>query len=267
MAPLRLGKKAPRRDPRTLRLGKYLLPTLPPPPASATLYTNVGTWPMDGNDQYGDCTMAGAAHLIQMWTAQTLGPDAADVLSANEVTADYFQLTGGPDSGLDLLTVLDWWEKTGFAIEAGNDRITAYAAIEPTSDTELQDAISLFGGVYLGLALPDFAVNPPDGNLLDVPWAVPATGLAANPPDPQNGHCVVLVGYDARNYYAVTWGAVKPMSPAFAAAYIDEAYAVLSPDWFARGESPEGFDLAQLQQDLAAITGSAPSAAARPTGP
>jgi hypothetical protein len=38
---------------------------------------------MDGNDTYGDCTMAAAAHMIQSWNAQTEPrPRAALSLSA-----------------------------------------------------------------------------------------------------------------------------------------------------------------------------------------
>lgn len=51
-----------------------------------------------------------------------------------------------------------------------------------------------------------------------------------------------------------TWGALKSMSWQFYSAYMDEAFAVLSPDWFnAKGEAPSGFDLAGLQQDLTQI--------------
>jgi len=64
-------------------------------------------------------------------------------------------------------------------------------------------------------------------------------------------HCIPAVGYDTRNLYIVTWGSVKAMSWEFYKAYMDEAYAVLSPDWAKK--PPNGFELKTLQADLAAI--------------
>jgi len=64
------------------------------------------------------------------------------------------------------------------------------------------------------------------------------------------------VGYDARNLYVVTWGALKSMSWQFYGAYMDEAYAVLSADWISTkiGTAPSGFNMVALQQDLAQVT-------------
>lgn len=256
MSSFRLGKKPPIIDSRTLRFGRYLTPALPPPPPTVTLYTAIPSWPMDGNDELGDCTMAGAAHLVEAWTGEQ--PNGTPVeIPTTTIEEDYFALTGGPDDGLAELTVLKWWKRTGFVDAAGiAHTISAYAQVDPANQTETQQAVSIFGGAYLGLALPDYAVNPPDGNLLDVDWtAVPPGGFAANPPDPNNGHCVVAVGYDADNLYVVTWGAIKPMSYAFGQAYVDETFAIISPDWLGAGTTPSGFDLAQLETDLADVTG------------
>jgi hypothetical protein len=43
------------------------------------------------------------------------------------------------------------------------------------------------------------------------------------------------------------------MTTAFWRAYVDEAHALLSPDWLTAKGSPSGFDLQQLQQDLSVI--------------
>jgi hypothetical protein len=105
------------------------------------------------------------------------------------------------------------------------------------------------------LALPDFAV-PPGTDFLTIPWLVPGKGAVGDAaPNPANGHCVPAVAYDQRFIYVVTWGAIKTMSWQFYAAYADEAFAVLSPDWIDKkvGTSPSGFDMAALQKDLAAV--------------
>jgi hypothetical protein len=43
------------------------------------------------------------------------------------------------------------------------------------------------------------------------------------------------------------------MTTAFWRAYVDEAHALLSPDWLTAKGSPSGFDLDQLKSDLALI--------------
>jgi hypothetical protein len=117
----------------------------------------------------------------------------------------------------------------------------------------LKDAVSIFGGCYIGIELPKFVTAALQQGQ-DVPWVVPAqgpTGEAA--PDPDGGHCIPAVGYDSRNVYVVTWGAVKSMSWQFYADYADESYAILSNDFLSKNKTPAGFDQAQLEQDLAEI--------------
>ena len=65
----KLGRKAIKTDSRTLQLRKYLTPSLPPPPASADWTKHITTWGVMLNDTLGDCTIAGCAHAVQVWTA------------------------------------------------------------------------------------------------------------------------------------------------------------------------------------------------------
>ena len=93
------------------------------------------------------------------------------------------------------------------------------------------------------------------GDMLSVPWVVPPRGPVGDAaPNPNNGHCIPAVAYDARNLYVVTWGALKSMSWQFYRVYAEEAYAVLSKDFVERsGRTIAGFDLATLEEDLAKI--------------
>ena len=245
---LKLGKHAPEFDKRTLLFGKYLKPALPSPPATVDYSRAVPIWPMFGNDTYGDCTCAAAGHMIQEWTANA-GTERTP--SDQQVLAMYDHFSHGhPDAGASMLAVLKYWRSIGL----GEDKIGAFAAIEPQNTTQAMDSVFLFGTCYLGLALPNFAVA--GSNLLATPWLVPPGGPKGDAaPNPQNGHCVPAIGYDQRNLYVVTWGALKPMSWQFYTTYTDEAYAVLSADWFngSTGASPPGFDLAALKADLAAL--------------
>jgi len=247
--PMKLGKLPPKFDARTLLLSKYLTKDLAPPPSSIDYATPVKSWPMMGNDQYGDCTCAAAGHMIETWTANT---GTEETLTNSEILAAYNHFAHGvADAGANMLDVLNYWEKTGI----GGDKIHAYAALEPHNNLQAQDSVYLFGGCYIGLELPDFAVAP-GSNFLTTPWVVPPQGATGNAaPNPHNGHCVPAVAYDPRNLWVVTWGALKAMSWQFYATYADEAFAVLSPDWINTRlqTAPPGLDLAALETDLAAI--------------
>jgi len=66
---MKLGRKAIKTDTRTLAFGDYLTPSLPPPPATADWTKGIASWGMMLNDTLGDCTIAGVAHAVQVWTA------------------------------------------------------------------------------------------------------------------------------------------------------------------------------------------------------
>ena len=210
---------------------------------------------MMGNDSYGDCTCAAAGHMIEEWTANT---GTEKTLADTQILAAYNHFAkGNADAGANMLDVLNYWRKTGI----GGDKITAFVQLEPKNDNEARDAINIFGNCYIGVALPNFAVTP-GSNFLATPWVLPPQGAVGNAaPNANNGHCIPAVAYDTRNLYVVTWGAIKSMSWQFYDAYMDEAFAVLSPDWISAkvGTSPSGFNMAALRQDLAAVT-AAPSA-------
>jgi hypothetical protein len=247
---LKLGKHPPVFDARTLRFGDYVKTELPPPPAAENYGAKVPAWPMYGNDRYGDCTCAAAGHMIQNWTANAAGevsPPEASVISFYE---HFVGTPPPPDKGCDMLQVLKYWRRQGLDAH----RVLAFAALEPKNLVQAQDAVHLFGSLYIGVALPNFAVQ---GEMLSVPWVVPPGGaVGAAAPNPENGHCIPAVGYDARNLYVVTWGEVKSMSWPFYEAYADEAYAVLSRDFIGANEQNiDGFDLATLEKDLAQVAG------------
>jgi hypothetical protein len=246
----RLGKQSPRIDLRTLRLSDYLITEALPAPPAAIDYGNQippDGWGMMGNDTIGDCTCAAAGHFIQDWTVNNDGevtiPDTAVIAAYAKITG-YDPDTGANDNGAIEIDVLNWWRKHGI----GGHKITGYAALEPKNRTHVKDSIYLFGGCYIGLALPASAQG-------QTTWTVPPEGARGRgAPGSWGGHAVVVVGYNARRVTCVTWGAVKQMTWEFWNAYCDEAYAVLSTDWLgADKECPPGFDLKTLLADLGAI--------------
>jgi len=91
---VKLGKLAPRKDPKTLKFAKYLptLAKLPKPPAKVTRIHEVSAWPMFGNDTLGDCTCAAVGHYEQQLAAAAGSSDAtptdAEVIALYWATGD-----------------------------------------------------------------------------------------------------------------------------------------------------------------------------------
>lgn len=249
-AKMKLGKSAPRHDPRTLQFAKYLKPAaLPPAPAQADWSTKVSNWPMMANDRIGDCTCAAAGHMIEEWTANAgkvvVPPDTAIITAYSKITG-YNPKTGANDNGANELDVLNYWRQQGI----GGHKIDAYAALEPGNHAHVEDAVFLFGGCYIGLGLPISAQN-------QTVWTVPPGGaVGQGAPNSWGGHAVPVVAYDSRGLTVVTWGALKQMTWTFWDTYCDEAYAVFSFDWISKNnQSPNGFDQAALAADLQEVTG------------
>jgi hypothetical protein len=252
----KLGKLPPRHDPRTLRFARYVDAQLPPPPASCNWSAKGSAdWGQMLNDQIGDCTCAAAGHAIQLWTAnhgaeQT--PSDAAILTAYEAVSGYDPATGANDNGAVEIDVLNYWRQTG----VGGHRIGAYAALHPQSPREVQEAIWLFGGIYIGLALPLAAQQ-------QQVWSAPHFRFPSLPhpswqPGSWGGHAVFVTDYDQKYLTCVTWGQLQKMTWGWFALYCEEAYGIVAAEWVDGTQpAPNGFDMAALTADLAAIGSSA----------
>jgi hypothetical protein len=243
---LKLGKLPPRHDVRTLSLRTYVdRAALPLPPASVDLTRPVPEWPMYANDRLGDCTTAAAGHMIEAWTgaADGLPQEVSEraVVEAFDRVKLVDPVTG--EEGAVELDVLKLWRKSGI----GGHRIGAFASVSPHDRELVRIAAYLFGGLYIGLQLPATAQEQEVWE-----WTGRLDGPAA--PGSWGGHAVDVVGYDDANVTVVTWGRLQLMSWAFWRRYCDEAYAILSADYLARGRAPNGFDLAALRADLRLVT-------------
>jgi hypothetical protein len=243
------GKLPAKHDERTLRFSALLAPSLPPPPPSfdALLRVRVGLklkrapnvsalFPMDGNDTHGDCTIAAAAHAETLWEAFC---GKRRVPRASTVLRDYFNLSGGEDSGLVELDVLNRWRQGGIT----GEKILAYAAVDRHNLTAIQQAISTFGGVYIGFettihTLSEFRHHQP--------W----TG---KPPKDGNGHAVFVTGYDINAVTCLTWGAVQNGTWEWWEDCVDEVYAILPGEGALAAFCP-GLDLAALREALRSVT-------------
>jgi hypothetical protein len=244
MAAVRFGKHPPKHDYRTLILKNYFTAALAPPPPAydvlSTVYGNLKTsdptrlFPMDGNDTLGDCTIAALAHAVTTYRGLIL---EQDIMSKQAVVKLYLHLTGGVDSGLNELDVLNYWQSHA----AGGDKVLAFAKIDPKNHTHIQQSIQLFGGVYLGFQVQQNCLQQFDARQ---PWT----------PGPltTDGHAVFAVGYDANAVTVLTWGNTQQGTWAWWDECVDEAYAIIPPE-AANRKFAAGFNLAQLKADLAAV--------------
>lgn len=216
--------------------------SFPPPP---TTFGDVATlqaidWGMDGNDQLGDCTIAGVDHLLAAWNALFGQTDGRPTLTSLE--AEYNVLSPG-DQGCVESTVLQTWQTDGL----WGNKIEAYGPLNHRSQTELEQGIAFLGGVYLGIACPDsaqqqFGEQEQTGQL--VPWTVvPGAQI-------EGGHCIVAVGFGPEGYYCVSWGALVLVTWGFLRAYCEEGWGIISEELVQKGIDTLGLDLAALKADL-----------------
>lgn len=242
---MRFGKHAPKHDYRTFRFPSYAA-NLPEPPAEVNNIRRVADalppstdlaklFPMDGNDRYGDCTIAAIAHAVTFFKG-LLG--IRKVMAESSVLKLYRHLTGGEDTGLNMLDVLNYWRK--HTIET--DKILAFAKIDPRNHKHVKQAIQVFGGVYTGFQCQQNVLTDFDAHR---PWT---PGKLT-----QDGHAIYTVNYDADTVTVFTWGSTQKGTWAWWDECVDEAYVVLPPEAKKQGFAP-GFDFAALEADLATVT-------------
>lgn len=248
---VKLGKKPFVQDQRDFLYKNYIDKTvLPPFPAIYGHQDLIKDWSMLGNDKVGNCVIAGGDHETMLWTKE--GSTQA-VFTAENAISDYSAITGydpqdpSTDRGTEPRAAYTYRRKTGL-IDANGSRhkIGAFMALDQTDLNEVFAAIYLFSAVGIGIQFPASAMEQFNaGN----PWTVVYGSRV------EGGHYVPVIGYDETYLYCVTWGKIQKMTKAFFKKYCDEAWAILSEELLnEKGLSPEGFNLTQLQADLAAIT-------------
>jgi len=253
---LRLGRIKPPEPPK-LQLAKFIdeAVAIAAAPPTADFYSAVPSWPMYENDALGDCTCAAPGHMVQAWSAaagalKTM--DDADVVRMYWETGDPASDTGtagGPtDTGRVETSVLSYWLHQGIGSgQPWADKITAYAGVEASNLALVKAVVALFGGAYIGVALPLTAQGQPVWDVIDEP--------GRDEPGSWGGHAVNIVGYDETELVVVTWGGLLKMTNDFFEKYVDEVYAILSPDFLTDKDlTPSGVDLAALEADLKELT-------------
>lgn len=247
-----LGKKAATYDKRDLCFAHYVsakatFKEAPVKFGHAALVQN--PWGMLANDRLGDCAIAGPGHEHMLTSAaagnQVSFTDEAIVLAYSAITG-YNPANPSSDQGSNVRDVLKYRQATGLVDAAGAiHKIGAYVALETGNWEQLLQALYLFEAVGIGIQFPNSAMNQFNAGKS---WSVVAGSSI------EGGHYIPCIGRpSASDVVVVTWGATEKMTKTFFEKYADEVWGILSPEMLSGGKSLEGFDLAALQFDLAAL--------------
>lgn len=206
-------------------------------------------WGMLANDTVGDCAIAGPMHETMLWCAsaqeqiQFTDQNAIGVYSA---VTGYTPDDPSTDQGSDVHDVLNYRRDTGLPDSTTRiHKIGAFVSLTPGDWNMLLEALYAFEAVGVGLELPDYAMEQfQQGS----PWMLQHGGTV------EGGHYVPVIGRpNVSVLTVVTWGATQLMTRAFYEKYNDESWGILSEEMLTGGKSLEGFDIAKLQADIAAL--------------
>jgi len=221
----------------SFKLANYLnLSALPTPPSKYGHQALVIDWEgMLGNDQYGDCVFAGAAHETILWGKEG-GKNVT--FSTQSVLSDYSVVTGfnpndpNSDQGTDMQVAASYRRKTGVKDQNGTrHKVDAYLAIAAGNEAEIKQAVYLFSNVGIGFQFPASAMAQFNAGKN---WTIVSGSKI------EGGHYVPVVGYDGRYLYVVTWGKLQKMSWGFFRKYCDEAVVYLSSEMLVAGKIARG---------------------------
>lgn len=235
---------------------------------------------MFGNDEYGDCVIAARAHQTLRFEKYEQGtqPEITD----REVIDQYFEESGGLDTGLYLLNSLKVWRNKGWEVGGRNYTIYAFAGVDWRNHEEVKHCIHLLGGVNFGMLVYEkdmqqfregklWELTSNNGSFLgghgvylfhyeqeEEPSTCPfANGICwgLNLTSAKLGRKTrfkAIINYDQDGLTCMTWGRKQHMTWDFWDARIDEAYGIVDNrnDWLE--DSP--IDVEKLDAYLKEIT-------------
>ena len=225
--------------------------TLPAPPAAIDYTSNMpDDFGMMLNDNLGDCTCAAYYHARQVWTFQAQGGEVTepddDVLDLYIEGCGYDPDVPGPGPGGNEQAVLTYLLQSGAPVGAdgsSRDNILAFVEVDSRNVDDVKRTIYDCGVAYIGFQVPS------DVNFDNPVWDYdPATPMT------NDGHAVVLAGYDADGAIVISWGKRFRMTWSFVTNVVDEVYAIADGAWIeSGGNTPAGMSLAQLEAQMQAL--------------
>ncbi len=232
--------------------------TLPAAPASISYVRGIPGIGMFGNQDWGDCAFAAAAHYIQVWVwnaTKKMPPITTDQVLQGYAEVTGFDINAGPpgqnptDNGTVLQDMLLWWLKTGFPLADGTrHKILAYFELDPRNPSDLNLATAECGAVLFGINVPAYLQQ------LEAPGSI--WGLQKANSQSVGGHAITSAGYGVNgNREVESWGSTSyAMTDAFVTLEATECYALISSEFIkATGKTPYGLPLSVWQQQMSAL--------------
>ncbi|MBL7490991.1 hypothetical protein I6A60_13005 [Frankia sp. AgB1.9] len=263
--PFKYGRRAPKQAP-ALRLSTFVAPSalgrkpVPTHPKTEDYLAKLSGWQVLGNDVAGDCNAVTWANLRRLVTANLSTesyPSQREVWEFYQTQNPGFDPAGtaddngpgsGQDQGMEIQTGLEYLHDTG-----GPDGVkaVAFATVDHTNAAEVQAALAIFGGIWLGITVLD--ANQ-DEFAAHKPW----TDVRGSKID--GGHAILAGGYTPDVRF-ITWGTETEFAPSFwngkvqGTPLVEEAWVVIWPEHLGSRTFLEGVNLAQLEADYKAVTG------------
>lgn len=224
------------------------LAALPPPPDEYDADGGCNEYRMFLNDSLGICVVAEFANTILGLTYATRGKPTN--IKDSDVRANYFAQTGNRDTGLDLASALDYWNRYGLVDAAGVlHRPDVYGGVDPQNIDQFNTACYYCDGLDIAIATPSSFMNSDDGDVVDWPRGNPG-GI---------DHCVRISGRRKSDgcFKLITWGGIRWATERWIVACTGEAWATpLIGDRLAPNlQTIEGWNLDELKRQFAVFQG------------
>ena len=258
---VKMGRKRPVSLGPHQKADRYFKASLPTPPTSCDYTAKAASALANiyGNDTLGDCVIAGGYHITAVETGNAgklFQATSAQIIKDYSAIGGYVPGDESTDNGCDEVTAMNYWQSHGFA---NGTKILGWLAVDASNLNEVKQAMYLFENLMFGIELPDSWISP-------FPSANGFTWGAAGAPDPNNGHCVVGVGYNGSGVQLDTWGMIGTMTWAAIQQYCAQAdggqlFVMITPDQLTAGQTkaPNGVAWTDLIADFDALGGHVPA--------
>lgn len=260
----KLGRRAPKNAP-ALKFSSFMKATgtVPAHPASEDYLARLTNWQVLGNDKVGDCNAVTWANMRRLVTASLAAeyyPTQEQVYEFYKTQNPSFDPNGDPnvngpgspaDQGMDVQTGLEYLHTNG-----GPDGVkpVAFAKLDPANKDEVEAALAIFGGLWLGVVVLS-------GNMTEFDNGQPWTDSNSQV---DGGHAILGGGYDPRVKF-ITWGTETEFDDSFwngvvtyngqQVRLVEEAWVVIWPEHLVSNEFMDGVNVQALAGAYEALTG------------
>ncbi len=223
-------------------LSYYVAGPLPPAPSLIEIPQIHESWQMLGNDQYGDCGVAGLVHGSMADEAVT--HEHVNVPSDQSVVEYYLTYTGGQDSGVVLSDFLSYVRAQPDGLLGHT--VDSFAPVDIHNVPLLRSTVALFDFAYVGIQVTDLMQQAFQAG---EPWNVDTFQNG----QVEGGHCVPIIAYGPQGLICVTWGQCQCITWDGWHYIAQEAWAVITGDLLDAHGDGRGVSLEALRADLSRV--------------